>query len=254
MPSDELPRIYDDPAHYDLIASLTAPADLGFYERILARHGGPVLELGCGTGRLALPLAAAGAEVTAIDRSPALLAHARAKAEASGIAVAFHDADFRNFDLARRYNLVLLGYNAFNHLLDFEALAACLACVHRHLSESGRFVIDSFNPDPALLAVNPLREQRILEYDDPRRGRVVMFERNAYDAANQINRITWLYRDQAGEIFAEDQLAMRIYFPKELDALLVLMGFAVEDKLGDYDGSPFGARTPKQLMVVKSAR
>jgi SAM-dependent methyltransferase len=246
-------RIYRDAEHYDRIAALTAPADLRFYERLVSQHPGPVLELGCGTGRVSLPLAAGGADVVGIDRSPELLAHARVKADLAGISVDFREEDFCAFELGRRFALVLFPYNALNHLFDIDALLGCFACVSRHLRPDGRFVIDTFNPDPAALAVNPAREQRVVDYVDTAHGgrRVTMFETNAYDAALQINRVTWLYRNDAGELIDRDELDMRVYFPRELDALLQLTGFEVVRKLGGYDGRPFEARRSKQLLICR---
>ncbi len=245
-----IPSIYRDPRHYDLLAEMTAPGDLPFYRRWLDRYGGPVLELGCGTGRVCLPLARAGAQVWGIDVARPLLEHARAKATAAAIPVTLLEADCRAFELGRPFQLILLPYNALNHLLDLDAVAGCLGAVRRHLKAQGRFVIDTFNPDLGFLSRDP--ELKVVEYLEPDSGeRVILIEQNRYDAARQINHITWRYQVGGRADQRVDELDMRIFFPQELDALLELHGFEIEHKLGDYDERPFGAATPKQLLVCR---
>jgi len=249
----ELPSIYRDPVHYDLIAQMTAPKDLPFYQRLVSSHGGPVLELACGTGRVCIELARQGLEIWGIDNSQALLTHAVHKAAAAQKQLTLKLADVRSFDLQRCYSLILLPYNAFNHLLDLESLERCFSAVHAHMDGDTLWVIDTFNPDPEKLQAQTPR-RKILTYLDPESGRqVLMYEHTAYDAAAQINKITWSYEVQ-GALVRTDELSMRIYFPQELDALLQLGGFEIVEKLGDYDGSPFEARKPKQLLICRSRR
>lgn len=247
-----VPSIYLDPRHYDVLAELTAPADLPFYERQLATVGGPVLELGCGTGRVCLRLARRGAAVTGLDNSEPMVAHARRKALALGLEAELAVADMRSFDLGRAFPLVLLPYNAFNHLLDLESVRRCFQAVQAHLTPESRFVIDTFQPSLAFLSGDPEKRRRVVEYVDPDgRGRVVMTEQNVYDAASQINRVVWHYEINGQADARVDELCMRMVFPQELDALLELSGFAIEHKYGDYDESPFDSSSSKQLMVCR---
>jgi 2-polyprenyl-3-methyl-5-hydroxy-6-metoxy-1,4-benzoquinol methylase len=251
----ELPSIYADPVHYDLLAQMTAPADVPFYLSLFAEHGGPVLELGCGTGRVSLPLARAGAEIWGVDVAAPLLDQARLKAAAEALRLRLFEADMRELDLGRRFALVIVPYNAFNHLLDRESVERCLGAVRNHLGPRGLFVIDTFNPDPKALGVEPSSRSTILEYIDPyTHERVVLEEQNAYDAARQVNRTTWRYHAGDRTDARVDELDMRIFFPQELDALLHYQGFEVVSKLGDYGGTPFGARSPKQLTFCRVTR
>lgn len=84
-------NLYDDARYYD--ALFPGPNDLPFYQRQIAAHGGPVLELACGTGRLTVPLAAAGADITGIDRSPSMLEAARNRAARDQVEVSFQEGD-----------------------------------------------------------------------------------------------------------------------------------------------------------------
>ncbi len=252
LPAAPIPSIYQDAQHYDLLAQMTAPADLPFYLRQVEHQGGPVLELGCGTGRLCLPIAATGVETIGIDNAPALLDQARAKAEMAKLDVTLLAGDYRDFALQRSLALIILPYNAANHLLDLESIDACFAAARRHMTAESRFILDTFNPDPKSLAVDPQREDVILDYHDPhRQQRVVMTERNTYDPATQINRVTWRYQIGGQPDARVDEIDMRVFFPQELDGLLQHSGFTIERKLGDYTGRSFGSRSCKQLCVCR---
>src|SRR5690606_34936599 len=112
----------------------------------LAAEGGPILELGCGTGRLLIPLARAGRQVTGIDRSPAMLRLARERAQGEPHAVRRRIkllcADMADFSLGEpRYKLALISYNTFLHLDATRAMAACRN-IGRHLAPGGHLFID----------------------------------------------------------------------------------------------------------------
>lgn len=249
MATPEPCSLYRDPAHYDLLAQMTAPADLAFHCRHLGAAA-TLLELGCGTGRLTIPLAERIADVLGVDHAPAMVAHARAKADAAASRARFAEGDFLTLALGRRFDRLLLAYNTLNHVIVPEELAALFESVRRHLAPGGRLVVDTFNPDPAALGRPPVRT-RLLRYRDPTRGEIVeLYEESAYDAARQVSRVT-LSCDIDGRLRArEHEIAMRIFFPQELDLLFAHHGFAIDAKYGDYDDGPFGSRSPKQLVIA----
>lgn len=250
--AEELSTVYRDAAHYDLLAQMTAPADLPFYERLAGEHGGPILELGCGTGRISIPLAQLGHRVTGVDLSAPLLDRARLKAHAAGVDVTFVHGDVCELDLAERFALIVFPYNGFNHMLDHQRVRRCLTVAAGHLADGGRLVIDTFNPDPTKLV--PEGNDVILRYVEPEElQQVVLSEHCVYDAARQVNTVTWHYEIGGRPDARVDRIEMRIFFPQELDALVHGNGLEIVDKLGDYDGSPFVGRSPKQLMVLKVA-
>jgi len=249
----ELPTLYDDPLHYDLLAQMTAPDDLPFYRDLLHQHGCPVLELGCGTGRVALALASEGADVVGVDLHPAMLALAREKAAQAEIGLTLALGDLRRFDLDQKFSLVLLTYNTLNHLLDLDSITRCFDTVKRHMDDGTRFVIDTFQPSLAFLGRDPERKRQILRYLDPyTQDEVRLHEENHYDPATQHNRVVWTY-EVDGHAKRTEELVMRLFFPNELEALLQLSGFAIEARYGDYDRRPFGPTTPKQLTVCRLA-
>jgi SAM-dependent methyltransferase len=251
--------LYHNGAFYDQLHE-GVEADFPFWLAQSARFGGPILELACGTGRVTLPLALAGHDITGIDISAALLDEARRKAAemagrvAGGLPVTWLEADIRHFELGRDFNLIILPYNTLCHLLTLESLEACLACVRRHLRPGGRFMLDVFVPGFEVLLRGSAGRYEYGQYDDPESGEIVtILTANAYDPATQINHII-LYEQRPGRAeMAVGMLEMRMYFPQELDALLKYNGLPVIEKYGDYDESAFGPTSPHQLVICEKA-
>lgn len=215
---------------------------------------GPILELACGTGRLAIALAQAGHTVVGLDAAEPMLAEARRKAIAAGVPVEWVLGDMTDFDLARRFALIILAGNSLCHLLDRRAVEACLAGVRRHLTANGRFIIDVFVPDPRQLIDYPTERQPFGQYEDPDgRGLVTVTHTAVYEADTQIKRIRTYHQvgEQDDEI--EGQLDLRMYFPQELEALLLYNGIAIDRRLASYDETPFGPQATQHLIIGRLA-
>ncbi len=223
--------------------------DIPFYLHQIDKYGDPVLELMCGTGRVAIPIAEKGVNVVGLDASEPMLQQAKSKAAAKGLDVQWVKADVRDFKLDKKFNVIFIPINSVTHLHDLNSIKACFRCVREHLALDGRFIIDVFTPDLNILIRDPNKRYPVAHYDDPDGGGpVVVTENNVYDPASQINHIKWYHQiDDGDERVVE--LNMRILFPQELDELLVYNGFTIEHKFGNYDQSPYDSASPKQLMV-----
>jgi len=243
--------LYRDGRHFDL-ENRSFVEDIPFYLRQIRRYGQPVLELACGTGRITVPIAEAGYQVTGLDISPGMLSFARAKAAARGLEVEWVQADCRTFDLGQRYAYILLPFNSLAHLHDPDSLEACFERARVHLTSEGRFAIDIFNPRLDYLTRDPTARYPVVEYDDPDGlGTVTITEDNVYDRASQVNRIRWYYSIGSRQDAFVHELNMRVFYPQELDALLRYNGFTIEAKYGEYDETPFVSASPKQLVVCR---
>jgi SAM-dependent methyltransferase len=242
--------IYSNPQYYDLW--MNHVQDLAFYRRQAIRSSGPVLELGCGTGRLSIAMAQAGAELVGLDCEPAMLDRARRKAAEAGVGVEFVEGDAREFDLGRKFGLILFPNNALSHLLQRAEVESCFRRVRQHLEPEGRFVMDVFTPSGKFLLRDPKERYRIGEFEDPDGGgRIVMEESGWYDPAAQVKHSVVHYgRTGTGEKW-EAALALRMFYPQEIDALLEYNGFRIEAKYGDFEGSRFGPGAPKQVIVCR---
>ena len=247
-------NIYDDGVAYDLMLG-DRINDLPFYLNQLTGCGKRVLELGCGTGRITIPLALQGFDITGIDIEESMLARAREKAAQKGVSIDWVHGDVRYFDLGKQFDAVLFPVNSIAHMLDNRDMEACLACVWRHLADDGRFIFQAFNPLFEVFMRDPNQRYPSYEYEDPNgRGRVTITESNTYDRALQVNDITWyyLFEDTQEEILKS--LRVRMFFPQELDSLLRHNGFDIIAKYGGFDQSPFSSESDHQILVCRKHR
>ncbi len=243
-------QIYWDGAHYDAF-NVPYQDDMKFYLAEAKKARGPVLELACGTGRLTIPLAAAGVDVTGLDLAGPMLARARAKAAAAGVKPRFVKGDARSFSLGR-FKLIFIAFNSMQHLAAREDIEGLFSSVARNLAPGGRFILDVFNPDPRCLVRDPDEELPVAYYDAPSGGgKVLVNERYSYDRAAQVSRLTWTYRSEKTGRSEKKRLNLRCFFPEELLALAHYNGFDLLARYGDFRRRPFGPDSPKQVLVCR---
>jgi SAM-dependent methyltransferase len=201
--------------------------EVDLIERILAEHGasGPrrLLDLGCGTGNHALPLARRGHSVLAVDRSASMLERARTKSFAelpAGTAVpVFQEGDIRDLDIHERFDAVLMMFSVLGYLHEDADLMAVLATVRRHLDQGGLFIFDVWNGH-AVLADEP-RERSTSVTDGA--VRIVRKTRVRLDAPRHLCHVYFDLRrtDADGDSTEwQEEHVMRFYFPQELDSML----------------------------------
>lgn len=245
--------LYSDARRYDLVmGAYASEAMFDFYLRQVSRYGEPVLVLACGSGRLTIPLARAGVQVTGMDLSGEMLSLACIKAAEAGVSVRLLPGDMRSFSLGEQFKLILVPAQSLCHLHTLQELEDCFACVQRHLAPDGRFVIELFNSSVRMLAREPQRRYEVGQYEDPRDGsRIVLTEQVRYDAASQINHLRWFFREEGIQEETMLSFEMRQFFPQEIDALLGHNGFIIEHKYGSYDEREFSSESPKQLIVCR---
>ncbi len=224
--------------------------DVAFYLSQARAAEGPVLELGCGTGRLTIPLARAGIPMTGLDIAEPMLQEARAKAAAACVDVAWVEADCREFSLGKKFKLIFFPYHSIQHLHEKESLEALFKCVKKHLDKGGVFIVNAFNPSLKLLTRDTSRRYPVARYLDPSgSGEVIIEENNVYDDERQLNKITWYSTIGPRRIQRTDELVLRCFFPQEFDALLQYNGFKIVKKLGSFDGKTFAAGDMEQIVL-----
>ena len=242
--------LYDDPLFYDRIARPAAGSEELYVDEAV-RGGGAVLELACGTGRLLIPMARAGLEVTGVDLVRGMLDRARAKADEAGVIVELVHGDMRGVQLGRRFAMVLVAYNSMLHLATLDDLRALLACVRRHLLPDGVFVFDIFNPSVHILSRRPGERSEVGRVEDPELGEILVESTVEYDAATQVNRGAWHLSAKGRPDFRTIPLHIRSIFPQELPLLLGAGGFRLEERYGDFDRSRFESASERQVCVCR---
>jgi 2-polyprenyl-3-methyl-5-hydroxy-6-metoxy-1,4-benzoquinol methylase len=125
---------------------VTTTEDFDFWIGEVVFANGPVLELGCGTGRLTIPLASNGFDISGLDSSESMLRRARSKTRDAGVGVTWILGDMRAFDLGRKFTMIFCPLGTFNHLRR-DDVAQCLSAVRDHLLPGGHFALDTFNSD-----------------------------------------------------------------------------------------------------------
>ncbi len=245
---------------YDHVTVYRERPDVAFFIEAAREAGSPVLEIGCGTGRVLLPVARAGFDMVGLDASPGMLAVCRGKLqhepEAVRTRVELIEGDMRAFDLGRVFNLVIIPFRPFQHLLTVEDQRACLGSVSRHLAPGGRLILDLFNPSLDYLAKRVTGEEipEGAEFSMPDGRRVSRATRIlAQDRFSQVNRVELIYHvthpDGRTERFLH-AFGMRYLFRFEAEHLLARAGFEVEHLYAAYDRSAYGSIYPGELIFV----
>jgi SAM-dependent methyltransferase len=230
-------------------------ADVALYLRILGeeRIRGPVLELGCGTGRVALPLVRGGYRVTGVDISPAMLARARRQRRAlppeEAIRLRFSLQDMTCFSFPRRFAAAIIAFSTFALVTDIAGRASCLERVHRHLEPGGLLLIDLPNPRSA-----PGEASFTSRFRIPPRGHVVdkvVSEHDADDGSHRVIRYSYTisrWSDDAVIDRFELSFGLARLERREVEQALYGAGFDVERALGDYRGNQLGPRSPRMIF------
>ncbi|GGM88778.1 hypothetical protein GCM10011578_005430 [Streptomyces fuscichromogenes] len=223
--------------------------DVPFWRDLARRHGPDVLELATGTGRISIPLAKDGHDVTGIDVAPAMLREAERKRN-PGLPLKLHEADMRDFDLGRRFRLVLLPCDSISHLLNDSDIAACLARVREHLADDGVFALDMVNPAATLTAEADGRWRPAFQYRDPRSGQAVEVSRaRQYDPVSQVLVDEMEYRRDGVEHVERVTRHSRMLTLEQAERLLAKGGFTVTQRYGGFAGEPWTA-TSRHLVLV----
>ena len=248
--------IRDYGALYDAVPAYAARRDIPFYVEEAARSGGRVLEIGCGTGRVLVPIARSGCHITGLDGSTEMLArcHARLAAEPEEVRarVALEHGDATAFDLGTTYPLILAPFRILQMLTSIDEQLGCVRSVARHLEPGGRFMFDVYNPHFQLLLADRSAEQE----DTPE---TTLPDGRTFRRTSRINRVRMTEQVNDVELFYYvdgkryvHAFAMRWFLRAELEHLLARAGMRVTNVYGDFDRSAYADASP-ELIVEATA-
>ncbi|HLE57519.1 MAG TPA: class I SAM-dependent methyltransferase [Rhodothermia bacterium] len=245
---------------YDNVTLYRSRPDVDFYVEEARSTEGKVLELGCGTGRILIPVARMGREVTGVDSSPRMLAQCRARLAEEPSEVRDNatlvGGDMRALDLGSRFSLIMIPFRPFQHLIAVSDQIATLQAIHRHLEPGGRLVFDVFNPKLEYLV-----EDRTDEREDTaevtlpdgrtfrRTGRVA-----AVHIADQYGEVELIYYVRGADGTTQRLVhgfLMRWYWRYELEHLLARCNFRVRAVFGDYNRSPLTDASPDMIFIAE---
>jgi len=239
---------------YDSVPLYAARQDVGFYLDEAKAAGDSVLEVGCGTGRILLPIARAGSRITGIDGSKQMLERCRAKVAAEPAAVQSRvklaQHDMRDFNLGEKFALIIAPFRVVQHLTTIDDQLRFLATVARHLAPQGRLSFDVFNPRFDLL----VGADGVEREDTPEQR---LPDGRTFRRTYRVARVRWM--DQVSEaelIYYVDgeryvqAFEMRWYLAAELRNLLARAGFHVRAIYGDFARGPLMDGCPELVVVA----
>ena len=247
--------------YYDDSPVVARRADVDFYVHAAKEFGEPVLELGCGTGRVTLAVAQAGFRVTGLDLSAKMLERAEEKARSlpqeARKRLTLTTGNMTDFDLGAKFALVVVPFRPFQHLAETRQQLGCLACARKHLEPGGRLVFDFFQTDPRRMHEAQFLEERVVaEYSMSGGRRVTLTERvTAFHRAEQRNDAEMIYAVTHADGRRERLVlawTVRYFFRYEVEHLLARSGFRVEETFGDWDRSSLGDHSPEMIFVARA--
>lgn len=234
-------------------------SDLDLYLALATGSDGPILELAAGTGRISIPLAAAGHDVTGVDRDPDMLARAAARWAAATRrpgrgSLELLERDITTLELDRQFRLVLLGFNSLLLLGDRNAQLAALRVMARHLAPQGQAVIDVWLPTPDDLTIYDGQLRLDWLRSDPDTGEAVAKLWAARHESAVGGATVWTFFDSwprdggpLRRVMREDKL--NFLASTELLALVEQAGLAVKTASADYALTPFGGDADRIVLV-----
>ena len=237
-------QMYNNPALYDACTADKID-DIRFYEHWAKQTNGPILELACGTGRVATHLIKSGFNYSGLDLSSVFIHHCKSK-RFNG---KFITGDMRHFTLGQKFDLIFIPFNSFLHLFTEEEMAQCLISIQNHLSDNGKFLLDIFVPDPEFLYRDPDKKYEEMTIIHPNGGECTVWQKNQYKEETEINHIHWFFNRGNIEPMDEYDFDMRMIYPDTMDRVLSDSDFTIEEKWGDYDGEPFNETSLLQLYI-----
>jgi len=240
-----------DPDVYEIMHPGSLQADIEWYRRKAAASGGPVLELGAGTGRIAIPIAQDGIRITALDLDAGMLAKLREKVAALPAAtrelVSVHQGDMRTFSLGRTFSLVIVPFRAFLHNLTTEDQLASLTCAHEHLRPGGELAFNVFHPSLQYMAAHAGSQAGTWRWTGTRDasggGFIVYSDSTRYDTVRQ--RLRSMIKTEEfsaeGALLRTHMMRLEIayLYPADIARLLEKTGFELIRISGDFTGRPF---------------
>lgn len=245
MPADfreEVAKYYD----YDPRQS----GDIEFYRRQIPSAKAAILELGCGTGRVLIPLASHCDFIQGVDISESMLKICRRKLQASGLSrtrAKIKHGDITDLVLEQKFDLIIAPFRVFQNLKTDEEVAGLFKTVRSHLSDAGSCILSVFRPylSREAMATQWVCEEENLHWETPvEDGRIALYDRpSRIDIDRQIIYPVLSYRRYRGDVLEDEvihEIALRYYYPDEFEELITAHGFTIVNRWGGYAGEPYG--------------
>ena len=257
--------IYQASAKYydDAYAVKPDLVDLPFYVDLAKQIGGPILEMGCGTGRVLLPIARSGIDIHGLDNAPTMLniLRERIKNEPEEVRgrIMLNEGDIRQFRGQKKYALVTIPFRPMQHMYTLEDQLAALKTAAFHLDKNGILAFDVFFPKFHLMDTGIGEE--VLELEWPVKshaGRIVRryFRKDSVDKIDQVFSFTFIFRTYENEsLVSEESEALKLsyYAYPQLEALFELAGLQTVEEYGSFSKTPLNNDAKEMIFLLRRA-
>ena len=237
--------------------------DLSFYVDLAKQIDGPVLEMGCGTGRLLLPIARAGVEINGLDNAPAMLNILRERIQNEPVEVRntiiLHEGDMRQFRGQKKYALVTIPFRPMQHMYTLEDQVAALKTGAFHLDKNGILAFDVFFPKFHLMDLGIGEEMLELEWPvKSHSGRIVRryFRKDSIDKINHIFYFTFIFRTYENDTLVSEEteaLKLSYYTYPQFKALFALAGLVSVEEYGSFSKTPLNNDAKEMIFLLRRA-
>ncbi|MFV8828065.1 class I SAM-dependent methyltransferase [Alkalihalobacterium sp. APHAB7] len=241
---------YKDPDLYDL-ENEAFLEDLPLIVEFAKQVDGPVIELACGTGRIALRLADQGIEMVGVDLHEKMVSKAKEKANAKEIDIRLIIQDCTKLDLDIKSSFVFMVGNSFQHFLSNQAQDDLLSSVYRHLKKGGIFLFGTRFPSKEEL-MQPEEEEYWRSYHDAAGQKIDVYTVSQYDELAQIQTYKTIRRSKENDEITHIQL--RYVYPKEMERLLAFHGFTILHQYGKWDKTPLTKESHSMIYICKKEK
>jgi SAM-dependent methyltransferase len=250
--------------YYDSAYAIADLVDLPFYLDLARASSGPVLEMGCGTGRVLFPIARAGIQIHGLEISSAMLDILRGKIESeppeTRARVTLHQGDMRNARLDGKFRLVIMPFRPFQHMHTLDDQIAALRTAAFHLTDDGKLAFDVFYPKFDLLLSGLGEERPEGEWPvEGKPGQIIRrwYRKDSIDKINQSFSGVFIFRTfEDGRIVCEETapLHMSWFLYPQLRALFLLAGLEVIQEYGSFTKAPLDNSSTEMVFVLRKAR
>lgn len=244
---------------YDIFYEAAPEGELEFYLNAIDRSGGSVLELGVGTGRIAIPAAVMGHDITGIDINRPMLERARLKSGAAPLYGKLHlvEADMSKIDLPRKeFDLVIIPAHTLALVTDERGQSETLMRCAEHMAPNAALIFNLFNPSDDLIHGDPDETFLLGVVEDEEQGvRHVLTGTNEFDMTRQINRCTQVIEtlNTDGETIDREELQVlfRYLHHHQVNDMLERAGIQAVEVFGDFDGSPLTDDSEEMIYICR---
>lgn len=250
--------------HYDSAYQAVDLVDMPFYLNLAKEIAGPVLEIGCGTGRVLLPIARAGVEIHGLDSSAAMLEVLKSKLEREPQEVrnrvTLHAGDMRHARLDRKFPLVIMPFRPFQHMHTLDDQIAALRTAAFHLNDEGKFAFDVFYPKFDSLLSGFGEERFEMEWPvEGKPGQIIrrFYRKDAIDKIHQSFSGTFIFRTFEGDRLLHEETAplhMTWYLYPQLRALFLLAGLDIVEEYGSFAKAPLDNSSVEMIFLLRKTR